>query len=87
MAECLVRGADVRLISIDFAKAKIRKLYLLYVYLIHYPLRMYWEPIVLRRLLGDQMSDALGLISVAIIVGLTMVLTVAWDKWQTARRV
>ena len=52
----------------------------MYVYLIHYPLRMYWEPIVLRRLLGDQMSDALGLISVAIIVGLTMVLTVAWDK-------
>ena len=59
----------------------------MYVYLIHYPLRMYWEPIVLRRLLGDQMSDALGLISVAIIVGLTMVLTVAWDKWQTERRV
>lgn len=47
----------------------------------------YWEPIVLRRLLGDQMSDALGWISVAIIVGLTMVLTVAWDKWQTERRV
>ncbi|MCQ1533895.1 hypothetical protein [Mitsuokella jalaludinii] len=59
----------------------------MYVYLIHYPLRMYWEPIVLRRLLGDQMSDALGLISVAIIVGLTMVLTVAWDKWQPVRRV
>ena len=37
--------------------------------------------------LGDQMSDALGLISVAIIVGLTMVLTVAWDKWQPVRRV
>ena len=32
MAECLVRGgADVRLILLDFAKAKIRKLYLLYV--------------------------------------------------------
>lgn len=49
-------------------------------------LRMYWESVVLRRLLGDQMSDALGLISVAIIVvGLTMVLAVAWDKWQIAR--
>lgn len=32
MAVCLLwGGADVRLISIDFAKAKIRKLYLLYV--------------------------------------------------------
>lgn len=58
----------------------------MYVYLIHYPLRMYWEPVVLRRLLGDQMSDALGLISVAIIVGLTMVLAIAWDKWQIVRR-
>lgn len=58
----------------------------MYVYLIHYPLRCYWEPIVLKRVMGNQMSDALGLISVAIIVGLTMVLVVAWDKWQTARR-
>ena len=32
------------------------------------------------------MSDALGLISVVIIVALTMVLAMAWDKWQTARR-
>ena len=31
MAACLLWGADVRLMSIDFAKAKIRKLYLLYV--------------------------------------------------------
>ena len=28
------------------------------------------------------MSDALGLISVVVIVVLTMVLTVAWDRWQ-----
>ena len=28
------------------------------------------------------MSDALGLISVVVIVALTMVLAVAWDRWQ-----
>lgn len=58
----------------------------MYVYLIHYPLRLYWEPIVLKRVMGNQMSDALGLISVVIIVALTMVLAMAWDRWQTARR-
>lgn len=54
----------------------------MYVYLIHYPLRLYWEPIVLRRVMGNQMSDVLGAISVVIIVALTMVLAVAWDRWQ-----
>ena len=33
-------------------------------------------------IMGNQMSDALGLISVVVIVVLTMVLTVAWDRWQ-----
>ena len=54
----------------------------MYVYLIHYPLRLYWEPIVLKRVMGNQMSDALGAISVIIIVAVTMVLAVAWDRWQ-----
>lgn len=58
----------------------------MYVYLIHYPLRMYWEPIVLKRMMGNQMSDALGAISVIIIVAVTMALAVAWDRWQIARR-
>ena len=31
---------------------------------------------------GNQMSDALGAISVVIIVAMTMVLAVAWDRWQ-----
>lgn len=55
----------------------------MYVYLIHYPLRLYWEPIVLKRVMGNQMSNALGAISVVVIVALTMVLAVAWDRWQT----
>lgn len=54
----------------------------MYVYLIHYLLRLYWEPIVLKRVMGTQMSDALGAISVVIIVAVTMVLAVAWDRWQ-----
>lgn len=58
----------------------------MYVYLIHYPLRLYWDSIVLKRVMGNQMSDALGAISVVVIVSLTMVLAVAWDKWQTTRR-
>lgn len=58
----------------------------MYVYLIHYPLRLYWESIVLKRVMGNQMSDALGLISVVIIVAMTMVIAVAWDRWQIARR-
>ena len=57
----------------------------MYVYLIHYPLRLYWEPIVLKRVMGNQMSDALGLLSVVIIVAVTMALAVAWDKRQMMR--
>lgn len=57
----------------------------MYVYLIHYPLRLYWEPIVLRRVMGNQMSDALGAISVVVIIALTMILAMVWDRWQTMR--
>ena len=57
----------------------------MYVYLIHYPLRLYWETIVLKRVMGNQMSDALGFVSVVIIVAVTMALAVLWDKRQMMR--
>lgn len=58
----------------------------MYIYLIHYPLRMYWEPVVLKRLLAGQTwisQDILGLLSVAIIVTATMLLSVAWNRKAT----
>lgn len=57
----------------------------MYVYLIHYPLRLYWDSLVLKRVMGNQMSDALGAISVVVIIALTMILAMVWDRWQTMR--
>lgn len=93
-SRALLRFVDVLLFILSFERGHVSRLLerpgflrlghlAMYVYLIHYPLRLYWEPIVLKRVMGNQMSNALGAISVVVIVALTMVLAVAWDRWQT----
>ena len=62
----------------------------MYIYLIHYLLRMYWEPVVMKRLLGNQAGvygDVIGIVSVVLIVALTMLLSIAWDRYKRTRQV
>ena len=62
----------------------------MYIYLIHYLLRMYWEPVVMKRLLGNQAGvygDVIGIVSVVLIVALTMLLSIAWDRYRRTRQV
>ena len=53
-------------------------------------LRMYWEPVVMKRLLGNQAGvygDVIGIVSVVLIVALTMLLSIAWDRYRRTRQV
>lgn len=100
-ASALLRFVDVLLcgglfFTLSFERGRVSRLLerpgflrfghlAMYVYLIHYPLRLYWESIVLKRVMGNQMSDALGAISVVVIIALTMILAMVWDRWQTMR--
>jgi hypothetical protein len=51
--------------------------------LLYYPLRMYWDSILFKCVMGNQIKKVLGVIIVFVIVTLIMVLPTEQDRWQT----